>query len=281
MGALLNAYNDFKNQNNPTNMLIQNAMTPSDSVVPKDYSKKYYENVSTPTPSYTPAGLQDMPGAVSNAYKSVGGGLKGVGLGALAGLGKVGEFISTKTGNQIMAGMSDNPYLAQGYLNNAGTAREEELGRNKMAFESNQEKMKNMGEDVRAKEQQLGQQKVAAMQIMAENQKALAQMSQEERFHAIDAKLKEQGMTLDSQKLAEAMDEFNAKQTQGANEIKFKNRSILTKGLGMVGIGNEITPSTVGNVPSLSKKAPSAGAKIGGYVFKGGDPADENNWELQ
>ncbi len=245
----------------PINKTLLSMVNSEDGLsMPPEIAKNYYENVSTPTSVSAPAGIQDIPGAVSKAYKSAGGGWKGAGLATLAGLGKLGEFMGTKTGNQIMAGLADNPYLAQGYLNNANTAREEELGRNKMAFEMNQEKLKNMGEDVRANEQRLGQQKVAAMQLMAENQKALSQMSQQERFHAIDTSLKEQGINIDKEKLSEMVDEFDAKQTQEANEISFKNRSLVSKLGGMVGIGNELKSSTIGNAAETKT--------IGGQKFE-------------
>ena len=70
-------------------------------------------------------------------------------MGALAGLGKAGEFVASKVGNQILAGTSKSPYLAEGYLNNADRARQEEISLRSAAASANIERMKQQGEDVR------------------------------------------------------------------------------------------------------------------------------------
>ena len=114
----------------------------------------YRANVTTPTTIPQPAGIQDIPGAVSAAYKAAGGGVGGVGAGALAGLGKAGEFIATRTGQNILAGSTGNPWLAGGYLQGAEQARQNELLLRQGAIQQNMEKMKAQGEDVRARNAQ-------------------------------------------------------------------------------------------------------------------------------
>ena len=153
MSALMDAYQDYLSKtNNP--QIPQIAALPQSTSIPPDYTKAYYEAMGTPATVPQPTGLQDVPGAVSNGYKAAGGGVGGVALGALAGLGKLGEFAASKTGNQILAGTAKSPYLAEGYLNNANQARQNELAQRQMAFQLNQENLKGMGEDVRAQAQQ-------------------------------------------------------------------------------------------------------------------------------
>ncbi len=138
--------------------------------------------LETPTKSYKTPGIEDIYPAVSEASK--GGGIKGILKGSLAGLGKLGEVMNTSTGQKIMAGLSNDPYMGEAFLNEAGQSREQELAQTGLARQSEMARMNSIGEIIRQKAKEEADLKretaVKQMEIEAAQPSRLADISNKE-----------------------------------------------------------------------------------------------------
>jgi len=139
MGALRDAYDSYQKK----------TAVPEIAAMPKSYAPAYYETMGKNVEVPRPVNANDISSAVSGNYKKYGGGIRGIGMGALAGIGKIGEFMGTEQGANIMAGLQTNPYLAEGYLKTADKLGRKEAGAVSAANQTNMELLKQRGEDVR------------------------------------------------------------------------------------------------------------------------------------
>lgn len=215
---------------------------PDTSPVPSTEAAAYRAAINTPFTANPTPQIQDIYTGASDAYKKAGGGWGGAGMAVLTGLGKLGEVMDTSTGNKILAGMSSNPYLAEGYLNNAAAAQSREIANKNMVFQGNLDEMKAQGEDVKTGEQ-----------IAAENQRANASNNIAAQQSMIEAYFKEKGIQVDRDRIkadllkfnsgqTQETNKFNAQQTQGAQEKQVGDRSWFAK---LFGIHNEVTPQVI------------------------------------
>lgn len=164
--------------NSTSPIALQNANAPS---LPAGYVADYMAATSTPS-------VQERPGAyqaITGAFKDAGGGWKGAGMAALTGLGRLGEFVSTKTGQQLLSGTTNDPYMKMAYLEGAQGAQTIEQAKAQRAFEEKQARTKEQGEMIRSANQQ-----------QTEKDKALleAQMEAQRHKDEMDAKAREDAM---------------------------------------------------------------------------------------
>ena len=243
MGALYDAFNDkvMKNQMNNLPPSLSLTQLPASSPVPTSEAEAYRQAINTPFTVQPTPQVQDIYTAAAKANTDAGGGWGGAGLAVLAGLGKLGQVIHTSTGNKLLAGMAGNPYLAEGYLNNANTEQAQEMANKNMVFQGNLDKMKAQGEDVKTGEQ-----------ISAENQRANAANNLAAQTAMIASYFKSKGIQVDEDRINadlikfqtgqnQETQKFNAQQTQSAQEKTASNRPWYSKLFG----GDEIKPSIV------------------------------------
>lgn len=130
-----------------------------DIVDPEEAAYKAY--LGTPVKPYKVPGVEDLPDTIGSAYKGAGGGIKGVALGALSGLGKIGEIMNTSTGQKIMSGMTGNPYLGQAFVNQAGESQGREIGMAGIARGAEMERMRSIGDLIKEKNKMQGEKDIA------------------------------------------------------------------------------------------------------------------------
>ena len=123
-------------KNNPDEDLAKTAATTAPDTSPVNTSKSILNTLLQPTTSSTFGVLGDSTGAIINAFKPSQGG------GFWSGVGKIGEYLNTPEGKEIIGGLisKQNPYAGAYMVNNAEEQKQALMARN--APISNTDKMK-------------------------------------------------------------------------------------------------------------------------------------------
>lgn len=257
MGAFLKAYESVKKQND----------IDSNTMLPAGYATAYYEAMGKPYASDRTPEIGDIYTSAKEAYGKAGGGWKGAGSAILSGLGTAGRVLSTETGSNIMAGLQSNPYMAKGFLEQAGKAASRESGSRDRAFMANLKRMEQMGEDVRGGAQ--GASTIKAAQILAGQKSAEAQA---EADRQAQEKLDKEAAAKREQQVSLAKDAF-AKKEISAAEYQLVSRDPdkyeITAVPGMLGTKKTKVVPKFAN----EQEAEAAQIKPGEWVMIGGQLA--------
>ncbi len=286
MGTLLDAYEAAK---------LKKTQIPEVAALPETYAPAYYSAMGKPYEAPKTAKAGDIYTSVRDAYKSTGGGLKGGLKAALAGLGKTAEYMSTKEGQQILSGLTADPYLAQGYLDNAARAGSEERAGVASASAANLERLKQMGEDVRE-----------SSKTKADLLKAQAEMDADNTFKTIMAQQGQGQLDLAGKREAR---ESESAQREAENAIKeLERKPILERRKAVIDAAQEAFKKGKISAPELQEivsnpdtkqivergffgrifkknttvvdKPPTleVGTTRKGYTYLGGDPGNPESW---
>ena len=239
MSALLDAYQDYLSKN-------QAPAIPSVAAVPQSLADSYYKGTQTPATVAEPTGLQDIYPAAQKAYYDNAGGWKGTGAAILAGLGKAGEFVASKTGSNILAGTSKSPYLAQGYLNQADLARQNEIAQRTNAWQMNLEKQKEQGESVRNAAQQDSELQKTILQNKLEMPLKLTELD----IRNQEAETQRQRATQEAANSKEQREQDNLKLNEDVYQHNYSDRSPVSK---FLGVGAPVRTDNPGGQPITKK----------------------------
>lgn len=281
MGALLDAYEAAK---------LKKAQIPEVAALPETYAPAYYSAMGKPYEAPKTAHAGDIYTSVRDAYKSTGGGLKGGLKAVLAGLGKTAEYMSTKEGQQILSGLTADPYLAAGYLNNAAQAGSEERAGVSSAASANMERMKQMGEDVREASKSAAAARQAESNIILQNSLNEPQLNLAQKNFDLSTKREAREADESAAELARKPVAEQRDAVIKAAQEAFKKGSITAEALAEIsanpdskqivnrGLWSHIVPfvktaTVVDKPPTLE-----VGTTRKGYTYLGGDPGSPASW---
>jgi len=206
------------------------------------------ENLTTPVKAPTITSGGDIVNAIKNGEGFMG--KLGGGLSSLL------QYANTGEGKTILAGIVPQGQ-AQGMLNQADIQKQKEASLINNAREMESKRQGNISEFLKNKETNANElNKSTNPKILellgAEQERAFNKPHKEiesakniAETNAIPSRT-----ALEKKKEADELARFNAEQSQRSEMESFKNRSLLSKGLGMIGIENklsayQVTPSGV------------------------------------